>query len=426
MSVSSTCDVLVVGAGFTGLSAAVALKDAGIDLLVLEARGRVGGRVEPGVNGLGESVDAGGQFLCEDMPQVMALVAGQGRALVETRLEGEVVTQPPVAREQSARIYAATMGLRERMKALQPHDPSIAGLSVAAWLAGQSEDADAKAGFRSMIEGLWCLPLEDMPLWYMVSNDRRVTNEAFELQYFPEGTMHAVAASLAAGLGDRVRLGAPVDRIEHGVSGVRAVGAFGSVSARAALVAVPPVAAGRIGYAPPLPGRLAYALGAWRSGMVLKGQLRYARPFWRERGLSGMVMWRDPAGLFAFDGSQDAAHPMLGVFAGGPLAADWSGFSREEIGAAFVDRLVAALGPDAAEVEDFFLRDWIGDRWSGGAYSDLVVDFAATDAEDVLRAGAPPLFFASSELSPSFPGYIEGAIVAGRETAGGIARWLAG
>ena len=63
------------------------------------------------------------------------------------------------------------------------------------------------------------------------------------------------------------------------------------------------------------------------------------------------------------------------------------------------------------------IRDWSGDRWSGGAYSDLVVDMQARDAEAVIRAGAPPLFFASSELSPSFPGYIEGAIVAGREAA---------
>ena len=44
----------------------------------------------------------------------------------------------------------------------------------------------------------------------------------------------------------------------------------------------------------------------------------------------------------------------------------------------------------------------------------------ATDAEDIIRAGAPPLFFASSEVSPSYPGYIEGAIVAGREAASRI------
>ncbi|TJV11792.1 MAG: FAD-dependent oxidoreductase, partial [Mesorhizobium sp.] len=67
-------DVAIVGAGFTGLSAAHELSKAGIDLALLEARGRVGGRVESQWNGLGERIDSGGQFLCEDMPELMALV----------------------------------------------------------------------------------------------------------------------------------------------------------------------------------------------------------------------------------------------------------------------------------------------------------------------------------------------------------------
>ena len=71
----------------------------------------------------------------------------------------------------------------------------------------------------------------------------------------------------------------------------------------------------------------------------------------------------------------------------------------------------------AAAPSDMLLLDWTHDPWSGGAYSDLIVDMAATDAEEVLREGLPRLAFACSELSPSFPGYIEGAIVAGRAAA---------
>lgn len=63
------------------------------------------------------------------------------------------------------------------------------------------------------------------------------------------------------------------------------------------------------------------------------------------------------------------------------------------------------------------LRDWTDDPWSGGGYSDVILDMAAHDAEDVLRAGAGRIHFASSELSPFFPGYIEGAITAGRAAA---------
>jgi monoamine oxidase len=84
-------DVVIVGAGFTGLSAALELKKAGIDVLLLEARDRVGGRVEAVRNGLGERIDSGGQFLCEDMPQLMELARARGKTLVETYVDGDFI-----------------------------------------------------------------------------------------------------------------------------------------------------------------------------------------------------------------------------------------------------------------------------------------------------------------------------------------------
>ncbi|WP_245518655.1 FAD-dependent oxidoreductase, partial [Mesorhizobium sp. M1C.F.Ca.ET.204.01.1.1] len=65
----------------------------------------------------------------------------------------------------------------------------------------------------------------------------------------------------------------------------------------------------------------------------------------------------------------------------------------------------------------FAIRYWFNDTGSVGGYSDLIVDMKATNAERTILVGAPPVYFASSELSPSFPGYIEGAIVAGRIAA---------
>ncbi|RUZ83163.1 FAD-dependent oxidoreductase, partial [Mesorhizobium sp. M7A.F.Ca.US.003.02.2.1] len=87
-------DVVIVGAGFTGLSAALEMKKAGIDFILLEARDRVGGRVESRLNGLGERIDSGGQFLCEDMPELMAMVEARGKTLVETHVDGDFITQP--------------------------------------------------------------------------------------------------------------------------------------------------------------------------------------------------------------------------------------------------------------------------------------------------------------------------------------------
>lgn len=410
-------DVLIVGAGFAGLSAARRLADAGVDFLLVEARDRVGGRTEAHRNGLGELSDTGGQFICEDMPEVMALARASEMTLARTYVDGRFVSMPPTRQVDVERAYARGSAMRDRLNTLDPADPRIASLSVADWVERQGEDEDAKAVFRSMIEGLWCLPLDEVPLWYLVSNDRRLTNEVPELQYFLRETMRELAERLAAPLGPRLRLGEPVRFITHGLAGISATTDGGSIEARAALVAVPPVMASRIGFSPPLPTRIAQALRAWKSGAVIKLRLRYASAFWRTRGLSGMVMWRGATGLFACDTSADDAHAAITVFIGGPLAQLWSAWPEEKLRDEIVGRVAAALGEEAHAPLDVSVRNWIDDAWSGGAYSDIIVDRGATDAEDILRQGFSPIHFACSELSPSFPGYIEGAIIAGRRAA---------
>ncbi len=85
------------------------------------------------------------------------------------------------------------------------------------------------------------------------------------------------------------------------------------------------------------------------------------------------------------------------------------------------ERLVAALGQEAADIRGFSVRDWTDDAWSDGAYSDVIVKPGAIDAEDVLRKGLGPVRFASSELSLSYPGYVEGAIWAGKSAARTVA-----
>jgi monoamine oxidase len=186
------------------------------------------------------------------------------------------------------------------------------------------------------------------------------------------------------------------------------------------------VLASRITYDPPLPASLARSLSVWESGAVIKVLVRYEKAFWREAGLSGTVMWRNLHGLFACEVSPDPAHAALVVFMGGPRAMAWRELDAAALREKLVAKLAAALGPQALEPLEILARDWSDDRWSGGGYSDLILDMGARDAEAVMRAGHPPIHFASSELSPSFPGYVEGAIVAGREIAEKVAAQMLG
>ena len=406
-------EVIVVGAGFTGLAAATELAGQGIDVVVLEARDRVGGRVESAINELGERLDTGAQFLCEDMPELMQLARQFGKTFVETPTGGDFIVQPGLSKAKTLGLYQETMAIRERMDALDPADPAIADLTVAGWLDRQNDGVEAKSAFHSLIEGLWCQAMGRIPMWHLVDNDRRCTNEVSELQYFLGETLHALADDMARQLGPRLRLGMPVTEIRHGLDGVLITAGEQFFEAARAIVAVPPVMASRITYVPALPERLSRTLGAWESGYVIKIKLRYERTFWRDRGLSGTVMWRDPHGLFVCDTS-DPGHPALVVFITGPLARRWSALGPEGILRELTPRLTAALGPEAGAFIASTLRDWTDDPWSGGGYSDLVLDMDAHDAEALLREGAGPLQFAASEVSPSFPGYVEGAVVAGK------------
>jgi len=410
-------DVIVVGAGFTGLSAADALVATGLDVIVLEARDRVGGRVESAAFSDGVRVDTGGQFICDEMPEIMALTRRFGKVLAETPMEGAFLIQRDSQSTETGFTFAESSRIRARANRIDPHDPIIAGLTAEAWLARQSDPPDVKAGYQAMVEGLWCRPIGEIPLWYLIDNDRRTTSNGNELQYFVEGTIHAVAEALAATLGPRLQLDTDVTHIaRRDLSVTVATGNRGVLKARQIIVAAPPVMASRIAHEPALPQPLIDALGAWKSGTVIKMFVRYERPFWRDRGLSGMVMWRDVLGLFACDVSSDRAAALV-VFVGGPLAAQWSGKGAGFIRSEIIRRLVVALGSEGGDYTDFRMRDWVDDRWSGGGYSDVITDVSAYAAEAIIRAGAPPVHFAASELASSFPAYIEGAIVAGREAA---------
>jgi monoamine oxidase len=418
--------VVIVGGGFAGLAAANELHRAGVDFRLLEARDKVGGRVAAAVNGLGEKIDLGGQFFCEDMPEIMALAGQFGKRLVATWDEGDFLLLPaPRGQNDLGRFYKTSAGLRRHMRALDPADPVLAGLSASDWAEQQPAEPEARHMFLSMIEGLWCQPAERLPLWYAVSSDRRITNKVSELQYFVADTLHSLAEDIADVLGNRVQIGKAVRRIAHGDAGVVVETASRTYQARQVIVAAPPVMARQIVFEPALPASLEEALAAWESGTVVKAFLRYRKPFWRKAGLSGGMLWLDRRGLYVCDASPDEDHAMLVAFAGGPIAVEWMAEGAEGFRQRLLSRLVPALGQEAAEPLDFICRDWSGDRWSGGGYADSIMALGAGQAEEIIRGGAARVSFASSELSPSFPTYVDGAITIGRLQARAVIKRLA-
>lgn len=409
-------DVIVIGAGFTGLTAATELIEAGLDVLVVEARNRVGGRVESEYLPNGTRIDTGGQFLCRDMTHLMETAQHHGARTVCSYVDGEQSYRPTISTGRGDAIWDGVERLRQRMRSLDLTDPVMVRMTVGQWIDQQTDMRDITGAFRRLVKGLWCRAPEDVALAYLVSNDRRITNSYPELEMFLGDTMHALTDRIASGLGDRLRLSAPAtsitimpDEVEVDVEGR-------ALTARHVIIAVPPVMARRIEISPPLPAPLRNALAAWEPGCAIKLQIGYETPFWRDKGLSGSIMWNDPQGIYACDASYDDYFGIV-IFLGGPLASEWHRRTQTELAAFVTAEISAAFGNPAHQPISVCIRDWVNDTWSDGAYSDVITDLDATDAEAILLEGLPRLHFACSELSPSFPGYIEGAIVAGKHAA---------
>jgi monoamine oxidase len=402
-----TADAVVIGAGFSGLAAATHLREAGCSVVVLEARDRVGGRVESRLDGFGRRFDSGGQFVADEMHEIRALVHASGGRLVRNQASGEATTMPTAWHDDwdiGEALYESLRDLGDVPEDRWLHE----------WLTAIPASDGAKAAIRSTANGQMCLDHTLLGLAHAADQLRRTPPLGEELQYSVDHTMHSVAEYLAAALD--VRLDQPAHAVRVGASGVEVRTAALAVHARHVIVAVPPSVIQRILFTPPLPAAVSDSASAFRAGDVTKILLRYERPFWTDAGCSGTVRFCEPAGLYIADASVGEAHALV-VFVGGPLAETWRAMGGDGRITSALEHVAAALGPMAKEPIDVRVRDWPPDDWGAGGYCQLVTGLGEPTQIATLLGGARHITFAATEYAEILPGYVEGALHAGRRAA---------
>ena len=417
-------DVIVIGAGFAGLAAATALEAQGRSVLVLEARDRIGGKVTSGPDELGRRVDLGGQWVCDDMPNVLELIHRHGLTLVAPERRGRRIAHPVGDIDA---MWAAFDEVLDQVHD-QTDDESFGDVA-------RRLPADVAVGVRASAQSTMCVDPDRFPAWHIADMFARAPMTVEELQYYLAETMHELAMRMAAELAEPVRTGVRVITLERredrvivttaaDTTGSAADGSEGGADgavfeARHVVLAVPPQVVPHIAHTPPLPDDVGRSCRAFAAGQVRKVLVRYERPFWNDAGLQGTVQFTDPTTLFlsATTASDGAG---LVAFVGGALAEQVRTLEPSDRKALLLGLIADALGPEATEPVSWVERDWVPDDLGAGGYQSVLVDPTARDAHEVLRRGLGRVVFASTEISPSFPGYIEGAICAGRAAAGAI------
>ncbi|MDF3835090.1 FAD-dependent oxidoreductase [Cupriavidus basilensis] len=439
-------DVIVVGAGFSGLTAARNLHQQGMRVLVLEARDRVGGRTMPGTIA-GLTVDLGGMWAGPTQTALIALADEfgverfaqplAGKNIVElgqrvTRAEGENFFS---ARSDAAKLQYST--LLVSIEALAADMPArkhwhwhraaeFDGMTLAHWLDRVDALPEVKSDMAISCRALLCAEVTQVSflhfLFYVKSGGGFATlttaTEGAQKWLF-KGGVHQIAQHLAASLPPgAVKLGTPVHAITRTPGAVLATSGLESYSARALIMALPPAIAGRIDYQPPLDARRDGLMQRLHMGSVIKCYLAYDRPFWRQAGLNGLVLSDTRVFSPIFDVSPpDQSAGLLCGFIDGRAAVEWSERGSPARRSQFIAESSRWFGDAARNPVDYLDLDWTREPWSRGCYGGYASPGTWTGYGDALCRNEPPIFWAGTETSSIWYCYIEGAIGAGQRAA---------
>jgi monoamine oxidase len=426
--------VVIVGAGVSGLAAGQALREAGIPFVILEARRRIGGRVYTAhPRGLAVPVELGAEFTHGEAEEVFEIAAAEELRVADI----------------SGRRW------RSQARELRPLDDFWERLDRV--MRRLDEDRNPDRTFAAAVARNTSIDREDRALalqyvqGFHAANPSIISERALAEGGSPRGDVRerrigrvldgydTIVEALSRGLDARIRTGAVVKRVEWTEGRVAVRLADGrTVRGSRAIITVPVgvLAAasserGAIAFDPELPA-IKSAVSSLAMGTVTRIALRFDEPFWMSKRFAGRVADERLDTLSFLHGTSrvdfpiwwttyPVRSPLLVGWCGGPQALQLSGRPASEIEDRALRSLSKLLPVSKSTLEKHLVsshtHDWGADPFSRGAYS-----YARVEGDDASKRLARPvestLYFAGEAADPEGrTGTVHGAIATGQRVA---------
>ncbi len=429
-------DVVVLGAGLAGLTAARGLARAGTDVVVLEARGRPGGRVEQTELGDGRLVQLGGEVVAPFHTAYTRLVEELGLTLVPAfpSLPGEeTFVLPggerllgagfPFLDEADLRSYEAAEGaFRTLAQGVDPDDPwsharagELDSVSVSDWLRAQGATRNVVRA-RELVAG--ALAAESNERTSLLSDLRKEAAagahgfydyDVWECQRVAEGSA-TVALRVAAELGHRIRYATPVTEVRAGSSGCTVLTATGERFESEAVVCALPVGPLRRVRVEGVSAERLGSLHRQKNALVAKPVFVWADSFWERNGQNGDVYFE--TGLIG--GTWTQREGIMSTLVPPERFGPFLATPEEELEDVLIEEMAGAFGEQARTLQAFYVRRWGSDPWTLGYITSW-------RPGDVMAVGPlhgkhePPFYVCGSDQWVC--GYMEGAVRTGAGAA---------
>lgn len=437
-------DVIVIGAGATGLTAAHRLVQAGKDVLVLEARDRVGGRLSTERHD-GVDFEVGGQWVSPDQSALIGMLAELGLETYPRHRDGASLYLPqsgdarrfdgpdiPVGEKTTAAMERVTQLLDDLAGQMDPAVPwampgaaELDQVTFASWLDEHCDDAEARDNIALYLgPAMLTKPvhafsaLQAVLMAASAGSFSNLVDADFILDRRVSGGLQSVPVRLAERLGDRVRLGCDVSAIEWSSTGAVVHVGQEALAARDVILALPPTHVQRIRFTKALPAVHGQARQHQSFGLVIKVQARYDTPFWRADGLSG-------TGFGPYELVHEVYDNTLDGDTGGTLVGFVSDTHADALTLLTVDerrtRVLASIqayfGAPAGSPVSYVESGWASEELTGGAYGTSFGVGGLTRFGAVLKESVGPLHFGSSDVAGLGFQHVDGAIRVGTALA---------